>query len=691
MKKILSVCLFFSLSFSVFAGNSINIVSTGKTESGVSEFRLYDQVLEINDEVQEICKFYGLNYQEYIPVEDYASISKKNAFEAYLSLAEKKDPFAMWVVAVCYRDGTGTETDKKLSEEYFISSINEKFVPAEFFYADFLFDKNDFSQAYIYLKQAADKGFVPAMTRIGTRYIVPSFSRIYQDAQDLNISEREKYLKKAADNGDGKAAVSLGDLYLRIKKGKENKAREFYERAVENGNNEGNYKLFSRIYGVKGLTPDIEKARKYYERYLTGEKEAEEKSKTEKLLLVPYWEELAEQGDPYAMYDLAEYYLSEEKNIPFFEYYLRLAADSGCTAASEKICLYRKCDPSDALKYAYMAGKNNEAVERAIFNLYVLALNADEYFNLLVADENESCEKLILRNPADDYSVIDEAEAFSYIENEAKNENRYARQILAFCYHEGIFVEQNLEKSEELGFINFDGAEFTSKENRMKEVILENELLEEKIALLEKQIAETEEALLSACSTEKKWKENGGEEFAEENENQDSVEKLISLYRELSDVIENKNSGYEKYAESYKYLEKAALLGDASSCADCAWYLNSGALGKADQEKAFDYLMKSAVLGNSSAMLSVARSYAVGAGTNQDINASINWLILAYNNGLNGAVLKEVIESLGYENFIREKFPECESEPDAESESDSESDSQVKADPETKTELESDR
>lgn len=218
----------------------------------------------------------------------------------------------IYLLAVLYFKGIFVEQNFVLGEKFLKKSANDKHMRGMFDYAIFLLNKADENGAKYWLEQSANLGYAPAQTTLGVIYLYRSE---YENAYLLT--------KQAADQGDSIALLNLSKFYFDgIFVGKDIKyALSLLEKSAELESSEAQFKLATIYY--RGLYPDID-------------------TNVQKAF---YWmKKAADQHNPLAMNNLAEFYLSGvevEKNSQYgYELINQLAQEGYCYAQYNLAVMY---------------------------------------------------------------------------------------------------------------------------------------------------------------------------------------------------------------------------------------------------------------------------------------------------------------------------------------------------------------
>ncbi len=199
------------------------------------------------------------------------AVDPTKAYETAIVPARRGNPYAQYVLAVCYRTGAGVRPNQKRAETYF-------------------------KKAFAGFQKLADEGDALAKTELGRFYLTgtPSVEKDWKKA--------EKYLLEAAEEDLPGAWCGLCSLYER---------QEKFDEAFEAIGKAAESELPNAIFGVGrayrkglGVEPDLEKAKEYFL-------------------------EAAEKGESQAMVALAQYCLYVEKDAEQAEKWFRKAAQLG--------------------------------------------------------------------------------------------------------------------------------------------------------------------------------------------------------------------------------------------------------------------------------------------------------------------------------------------------------------------------
>ncbi len=230
-------------------------------------------------------------------------------------VANDGNPRAMYVTALCYKDGFGTPIDMKKCKEWLQRTLGMKEPLSTISYAYICCDNNDdkkeiFSEYPEELRAMALSGDYLAQIEYGN-YILE-----HQDIENAvqESSMAVKWFRQAAEQGMAKAQYNLALCYYNGKGIEKDyvKATEWYSKAAEQGYAEAQHNLGACYYNGKGVENDSVKAAEWYLK-------------------------AAEQGHANAQYELGYMYEQgygvEQNDVKAEEWYTR-AAEKGHKKAS---------------------------------------------------------------------------------------------------------------------------------------------------------------------------------------------------------------------------------------------------------------------------------------------------------------------------------------------------------------------
>ena len=197
------------------------------------------------------CYFEGIGTDE----------NKELGFEMIVCAAEGEHPPAENYIAALYLNGEYVEKNKDKGMSWLMKAVDHE-DPKALYNLGVLHQTNKIQNSSHYRaidlwKKSAGLHYPPAMRELGDEYL--------KRGDEENIKKGLKYLEKATEYGDGKAAKHLGDFYLSmIDDGKRpDEAIRYYDVALANGNKDALYDL-GRIYR------DLSEYKKAYEYFKEG-------------------------------------------------------------------------------------------------------------------------------------------------------------------------------------------------------------------------------------------------------------------------------------------------------------------------------------------------------------------------------------------------------------------------------------
>jgi len=226
------------------------------------------------------------------------------AFNLFKEAKEAGELYGGFMLGQAYEVGWGTAEDDQMALRLYTRAAEEDYPEAcwalgqKYFYgkgvekneakAGLLFEKGAmlgvdeckwWTKDLTYLRALAENKNPKAQQFLGTRLREGWFTK-------QNTNEGNEWLEKAFQNGDGKAAVILGESYEKGAYGKEKnlkKAVEYYEKGSQYGDEQCLRKLGNLSYLGMGLPKDESAAARYYSKAI-------------------------EKGDVIAKYNLADLY-----------------------------------------------------------------------------------------------------------------------------------------------------------------------------------------------------------------------------------------------------------------------------------------------------------------------------------------------------------------------------------------------
>ena len=165
---------------------------------------------------------------------DGVGMDKARAARMYRELADQGDRYSQYDLAFMLDSGEGIPQDRAESEKYFKLAADQEDSDACLCYGGILFERGEYAEAERYFLTAAMKGDVKAEYNIGLLYL----------GDYLGEPDRGKALEwfeSAADKGFVPAESMAGSLYM--ESGDPDKAERYLRRAAEQGEPTAQYNL----------------------------------------------------------------------------------------------------------------------------------------------------------------------------------------------------------------------------------------------------------------------------------------------------------------------------------------------------------------------------------------------------------------------------------------------------------------
>jgi TPR repeat protein len=249
---------------------------------------------------------------------------KAQAVSWYTKAAQHGSRDAATNLALMYSTGDGVQKDRAKAATWFRSAAEAGDATAQTNLAA-LYRRGegvpqDDTQSILWLTKAADQRFIPAMLELASWNLQPEHG--------ASIDAAIGWYKKAADQGDASAQVSLGDIFTEERFGHVDypQAIDWYTKAAGQGWPGGEFGLGALYLLGQGVPQNLEEARRH---------------------LTP----AANQGHAYAQFLLATMFQAGQggpvDNAAAAKYY-ELAANSGLPRAQYRLGLLLSSDRSNA-------------------------------------------------------------------------------------------------------------------------------------------------------------------------------------------------------------------------------------------------------------------------------------------------------------------------------------------------------
>ncbi|OEY95275.1 hypothetical protein BJD20_16210 [Acinetobacter proteolyticus] len=271
-KKIVFILTVFFLVF----GSACNSKST----SGISE--------------AEKKEFFS-KYQAEMDNENY-----KGAFSILEKLVEKNDDFAKNEMGFFYEEGIFVEKDINKAIKLYAEAGNNNYVPAMYNIGRLKLEDGNEVEAFSILEYVASKDYAPALNLLGIMYNNGGYA-------DKDLNKAFLYYKKAADLGNPDAKFNLGQMYFYGEGVKQDYKKSFYwyDESAKQNYDFAKIQLATSYYKGYGVKKNIEKA-------------------------ISAISEMADKGDPDAIYNIRLYYKSINNKEKYNYWRVKCKETIGC-------------------------------------------------------------------------------------------------------------------------------------------------------------------------------------------------------------------------------------------------------------------------------------------------------------------------------------------------------------------------
>jgi|GEM_PF-6307984 len=229
-------------------------------------------IREVEEEILQnpTYQFYEklLEEQTAIDAARTSALTAEDLFRVHLDAAQAGDSSAMWAVANMYLYGQGVSTDVKKSLEWRqkAAQAGDSDAMIELARRGGYFGKrhksaNDYAQAVVWYRRAAEMGRVEAMYRLA--FLLGMGQGIEKDAP-----QAIEWLRKAAVAGHGNAMEMLAKCYRNGRGVEQNDmaALIWYQKAAAAKNSSAMYELAQLYYHGHIVARDKEKAMEWYKK-----------------------------------------------------------------------------------------------------------------------------------------------------------------------------------------------------------------------------------------------------------------------------------------------------------------------------------------------------------------------------------------------------------------------------------------
>ncbi|NNP67413.1 tetratricopeptide repeat protein [Acinetobacter sp. Ac_5812] len=240
-------------------------------------------------------KEYVSKYQAEMDSENY-----KGAFSILEKLVEKNDDFAKNEMGFFYEKGIFVEKDIKKAIKLYAEAGNNNYVPAMYNISRLKLEDGNSAEALSILKKIESDNYAPAINLLGIMYN-------NGDYVDKDLNKAFLYYKKAADLGNPDAKFNLGQMYFYGEGVKQDYKKSFYwyDESAKQNYDFAKIQLATSYYKGYGVEKNVEKA-------------------------INVISEMAEKGDPDAIYNIRLYYKSMNDNGKYEYWDIKCKETIGC-------------------------------------------------------------------------------------------------------------------------------------------------------------------------------------------------------------------------------------------------------------------------------------------------------------------------------------------------------------------------
>ena len=466
MKSVFAkVYLFLSLIF--LAAAVATAENSTEPSSEIPKEQLWNAVLGIESQMRKIYAWEEKTYEPNIPISLYATISEKEAFEAYKKLADSGDLSAQYAVSLCYENALGVKTSRKNAVAYLEKAMEKQYAPAISRYCELI---------------VTSRSITTTDAKVAVQILANSLASRYADSyrvlsmcyrmgfgvkNDNKIATDLLEKAKQAKGADiAQLDKMLADIYLSMYQDDKTKS-DYYNKALHYYDESAHYGDTEAMYTFAIEFPKAAKAAYWYKKYKKCESERSQKELERKETLFPYWLTRAEKGDSSALYNLADFFdprgITRTPSLEKSVYYRKKAADAG----SEKACydiylMYLSGDGvaqnfAEAKKYrkkcAEYGGNLSDDLKRIDDEKALKALESKEtkIFTPSDYEGDENIELLyeaaVLYYLSDANTTVENWKAvFPYVEKAALKGNATALCLLGDIYYNGLGVDGDTKK-----------------------------------------------------------------------------------------------------------------------------------------------------------------------------------------------------------------------------------------------------